>query len=58
VGRTPNRWAQGLHLSDVELPVALFNNTLEFLLCTARLVIIAITSKWIGIAIPEILVIF
>lgn len=45
-------------MSDMELPLALFNTTVELLLCTANLIIIAITSKWIGIALPALLAVF
>ncbi|KAJ6125118.1 hypothetical protein N7471_012435 [Penicillium samsonianum] len=58
VGTTLNRFAQDLQLSDMELPLALFNTSVELLLCTARLIIIAITSKWIGIALPALLAVF
>ncbi|KAJ5498183.1 ABC transporter integral membrane type 1 [Penicillium expansum] len=58
VGTTLNRFAQDLQLSDMELPLALFNTTVELLLCTANLIIIAITSKWIGIALPALLAVF
>ncbi|EKV04366.1 ABC transporter, putative [Penicillium digitatum PHI26] len=58
VGTTLNRFAQDLQLSDMELPLALFNTTVELLLCVANLIIIAITSKWIGIALPALLAVF
>ena len=58
VGTTLNRFAQDLQLSDMELPLALFNTSVELLLCTAQLIIIAISSKWIGIALPALMAVF
>ncbi|OQD90867.1 hypothetical protein PENANT_c001G04474 [Penicillium antarcticum] len=58
VGTTLNRFAQDLQLSDMELPLALFNNSVELLLCTAQLIIIAVSSKWIGIALPALMAVF
>ncbi|GFF54141.1 metal resistance protein YCF1 [Aspergillus udagawae] len=58
VGTIINRFAQDLQLADMELPLALFNTTVELLLCVAQLVIIAVASKYIGIALPALLGVF
>ncbi|KAF7158902.1 hypothetical protein CNMCM5623_004081 [Aspergillus felis] len=58
VGTIINRFAQDLQLADMELPLALFNTTVELLMCVAQLVIIAVASKYIGIALPALLGVF
>lgn len=58
VGTTLNRFAQDLQLSDMELPLAIFNTMVELLLCTAQLVIIAVSSRYLGIALPALLAVF
>ncbi|KAF9890446.1 hypothetical protein FE257_005851 [Aspergillus nanangensis] len=58
VGTTINRFAQDLQLADMELPLALFNTTVELIMCIAQLIIIAIASKYIGIALPALLAVF
>ncbi|EFE30383.1 uncharacterized protein ARB_02755 [Trichophyton benhamiae CBS 112371] len=58
MGTTINRFAQDLQLADMELPLALFNTTVELITCLVQLIIIAVASKYIGVAIPVILAIF
>ncbi|KAM5429338.1 hypothetical protein McanMca71_002977 [Microsporum canis] len=58
IGTTVNRFAQDLQLADMELPLALFNTTIEFMMCLVRLIIIAVASKYVGAAIPALLVVF
>ncbi|KAL4902740.1 hypothetical protein BDW74DRAFT_186698 [Aspergillus multicolor] len=57
-GTIINRFAQDLQLADMELPLALFNTTVELLQCIAQLIIIAVASKYIGIALPVLLLVF
>ncbi|KAL4789301.1 hypothetical protein BDV19DRAFT_374334 [Aspergillus venezuelensis] len=57
-GSILNRFAQDLQLADMELPLALFNTTVELLMCIARLIIIAVASKYIGAALPALLGVF
>ncbi|RDW67218.1 Metal resistance protein YCF1 [Aspergillus mulundensis] len=57
-GTIINRFAQDLQLADMELPLALFNTTVELLQCIAQLIIIAVASKYIGIALPALLLVF
>ena len=58
MGTTINRFAQDLQLADMELPLALFNTTVELITCLVQLIIIAVASKYIGAAIPVILTVF
>ncbi|KAL4964262.1 P-loop containing nucleoside triphosphate hydrolase protein [Aspergillus stella-maris] len=57
-GSILNRFAQDLQLADMELPLALFNTTVELLMCIARLIIIAVASKYICAALPALLGVF
>ncbi|THC98398.1 hypothetical protein EYZ11_002117 [Aspergillus tanneri] len=58
VGTIINRFAQDLQLADMELPLALFNTMVELIMCLAQFIIIAVASKYIGIAMPALLVVF
>ncbi|KAH8693924.1 ABC transporter [Talaromyces proteolyticus] len=51
-GETVNRFSQDLELIDFELPLALLNMSLAFLLCVAQLIIIAVSAKYIAATIP------
>ncbi|KAL4811793.1 P-loop containing nucleoside triphosphate hydrolase protein [Aspergillus spinulosporus] len=57
-GAILNRFAQDLQFADMELPLALFNTTVELLMCVARLVTIVVSSKYVGAALPVVLVVF
>ncbi len=58
LGSTVNRFSQDLQLIDMELPLALFNTVVEMLSCIAQLILIAISAKFIGAAMPAVLVVF
>ncbi|KAL4747875.1 hypothetical protein BDW72DRAFT_215157 [Aspergillus terricola var. indicus] len=57
-GAILNRFAQDLQLADMELPLALFNTTVELLMCFARLITIVVAAKYVGAALPVLLVVF
>jgi ABC-type multidrug transport system fused ATPase/permease subunit len=56
-GITTNRFSQDLELIDMELPVALIRTAMMFFLLVAQLLVIITNAKWIGIAMPAVLVI-
>lgn len=58
VGDSVNRFSSDLQLIDMELPLALFNTSIEFLSSIANLIVIAISAKFIGAALPAVLVVF
>ncbi|KAI9848831.1 MAG: hypothetical protein M1837_006347 [Sclerophora amabilis] len=58
VGTTANRFSQDLQLIDMELPLSIFNTTVEFLSCLAQILLISISSKYIAPALPFCLLIF
>jgi len=58
VGITVNRFSQDLQLIDMELPLALFNTSVEFLSCVAQFIMIIASAKFIGAALPAVLVVF
>ncbi|KAF7512373.1 hypothetical protein GJ744_001941 [Endocarpon pusillum] len=58
VGETVNRFSQDLQLIDMELPLALFNTSIEFLSCIAQLIMIMASAKFIAAALPAVLVAF
>ncbi|EXJ85589.1 hypothetical protein A1O1_05954 [Capronia coronata CBS 617.96] len=58
LGDTINRFSQDLQLIDMELPLALFNTIVELLSCIAQIILIAISAKYIGAAMPAVLVAF
>ena len=54
VGITVNRFSQDLQLIDMELPLALFNTSVEFLSCVAQFIMIITSAKFIGAALPAV----
>ncbi|KAF9246828.1 hypothetical protein DTO027I6_9803 [Penicillium roqueforti] len=51
-GITVNRFSQDMALIDMELPMAFANTIISFTTCVAQLVIIAVSSRHLGAAIP------
>lgn len=58
VGIIANRFSQDLQLIDMEVPLALFNVTMEFLSCVAQVLLIATTAKYISPAIVVCILVF
>ncbi|KYK58885.1 hypothetical protein DCS_00012 [Drechmeria coniospora] len=58
VGDTINRFSQDLQLIDMELPLALFNTSIELLSSIGNLAVIAIAARYIGAALPAVLITF
>lgn len=56
-GITTNRFSQDLELIDMELPVALIRTAMMFFLLIAQLLVILTSAKYVGIAMPAVLVI-
>ncbi|KAI3103888.1 hypothetical protein CBS147331_7492 [Penicillium roqueforti] len=54
-GITVNRFSQDMALIDMELPMAFANTIISFTTCVAQLVIIAVSSRYLGATIPFIL---
>ncbi|KUM61871.1 hypothetical protein ACN42_g5227 [Penicillium freii] len=54
-GITVNRFSQDMALVDMELPMAFANTIISFTTCVAQLVIIAVSSRYLGATIPFIL---
>jgi ATP-binding cassette subfamily C (CFTR/MRP) protein 1 len=53
-----NRFSQDLQLVDMELPLALFNTSIELLSTFANLIVIAVSSGYIAATMPVVLIIF
>ncbi|KAH5529875.1 hypothetical protein HBI29_022040 [Parastagonospora nodorum] len=53
-----NRFSQDLQLIDMELPLALFNTSIELLATFANLIVIAVSSGYIAATMPAVLIIF
>ncbi|XP_044721310.1 ABC transporter domain-containing protein [Hirsutella rhossiliensis] len=58
MGDLVNRFSQDLQLIDMELPLALFNTSIEMLSSVANLLVIAIAAKYLGAALPAVLAVF
>ena len=58
VGDTVNRFSQDLQLADMELPLSLFNTSIELLSAIAQFIMIAISAKFIGATMPAVLLAF
>ncbi|KAH7074750.1 P-loop containing nucleoside triphosphate hydrolase protein [Paraphoma chrysanthemicola] len=56
-GITTNRFSQDLELIDMELPVALIRTAMMFFVLLAQLLVILASAKWVGIAMPAIIVV-
>ncbi|KAL5119057.1 hypothetical protein ACEQ8H_002981 [Pleosporales sp. CAS-2024a] len=56
-GITANRFSQDLELIDMELPVALIKTAMNLFLLLAQLCVILASAKWVGIAMPAIIVV-
>lgn len=56
-GITTNRFSQDLELIDMELPVALIRTAMMFFVLLAQLLVILASAKWVGIAMPAIVVV-
>jgi ABC-type multidrug transport system fused ATPase/permease subunit len=56
-GITTNRFSQDLELIDMELPVALIRTAMMFFVLLAQLLVILSAAKYVGIAMPAVLVI-
>jgi ATP-binding cassette subfamily C (CFTR/MRP) protein 1 len=56
-GITANRFSQDLELIDMELPVALIKTAMNLFLLLAQLLVILASAKYVGIAMPAILVV-
>lgn len=56
-GITANRFSQDLELIDMELPVALIKTAMNLFLLVAQLCVILASAKWVGIAMPAIMVV-
>ncbi|KAH5699701.1 hypothetical protein HBI44_063230 [Parastagonospora nodorum] len=56
-GITANRFSQDLELIDMELPVALIKTAMNLFLLLAQLCVILASAKWVGVAMPAILVV-
>jgi ATP-binding cassette subfamily C (CFTR/MRP) protein 1 len=58
IGETTNRFSQDLQLIDMELPLALFTTCVEFISCIAQFIMIAVSAKFLGAALPFVIVVF
>ena len=56
-GITTNRFSQDLELIDMELPVALIRTAMMFFVLIAQLLVILASAKFVGIAMPGIVVV-
>jgi ABC-type multidrug transport system fused ATPase/permease subunit len=56
-GITTNRFSQDLELIDMELPVALIRTAMMFFVLLAQLLTILASAKYVGIAMPAIVVV-
>jgi ATP-binding cassette subfamily C (CFTR/MRP) protein 1 len=56
-GITANRFSQDLELIDMELPISLIKTAMNLFLLLAQLLVILASAKYVGIAMPFILVI-
>ena len=56
-GITTNRFSQDLELIDMELPVALIRTAMMFFVLLAQLLVILASAKYVGIAMPAIVVV-
>ena len=53
-----NRFSQDLQLIDMELPLALFNTSIELLSTFGNLIVIAVSSGYIAATMPAVLLVF
>ncbi|RMZ69313.1 ABC transporter integral membrane type 1 [Pyrenophora seminiperda CCB06] len=53
-----NRFSQDLQLIDMELPLALFNTSIELLSTFGNLIVIAVSSGYIAATMPAVLAVF
>ncbi|KAF7712524.1 ABC multidrug transporter [Penicillium ucsense] len=53
-----NRFSQDMSLVDMELPMAFANTVITFMTCIAQIVIIAVSSRYLGATIPFVLAVF
>ncbi|EDU42146.1 MdlB ABC-type multidrug transport system ATPase and permease component [Pyrenophora tritici-repentis] len=53
-----NRFSQDLQLIDMELPLALFNTSIELLSTFGNLIVIAVSSGYIAATMPAVLMVF
>lgn len=53
-----NRFSQDLQLIDMELPLALFNTSIELISTLGNLVVIAVSSGYIAATMPAVLAVF
>ena len=58
IGEIVNHFSLDLQLIDMELPLALFNTTIELLFCIAQLLLISTSTGYIAAVLPFVLVVF
>ncbi|RFU28640.1 hypothetical protein B7463_g7701, partial [Scytalidium lignicola] len=57
-GITLNRFSQDLQLVDMELPIALLNTALAGMLCSAQMIFVSVSARYIAAVIPLCITIF
>ncbi|CEJ57910.1 hypothetical protein PMG11_06587 [Penicillium brasilianum] len=53
-----NRFSQDMSLVDMELPMAFANTVITFMTCITQIIIIAVSSRYLGATIPFVLAVF